>query len=44
MPSPENDRTHQQYFTKGHDLLRKAVRDFVKLVASLFSHGIAVPP
>ena len=30
MSTPENDRSYQQYFTKGHDLLRKAVRDFVK--------------
>ena len=30
MNSPENDRSYQQYFTKDHDLLRKAVRDFVK--------------
>ena len=30
MSTPENDRSYQQYFTKNHDLLRKAVRDFVK--------------
>ena len=30
MDNPNADRSYQQYFTKDHDLLRKAVRDFVK--------------
>lgn len=30
MSSGETAATYQQYFTKQHDLLRKAVRDFVK--------------
>jgi len=29
MDAPDNNRTYQQYFTRQHDLLRKAVREFV---------------
>ncbi|MFO7965667.1 MAG: acyl-CoA dehydrogenase family protein [Desulfobacterales bacterium] len=30
MNQPERDRSYQKYFTKEHEMLRKAVREFVK--------------